>query len=248
MKSDWLRRLACWCAAQYIRLVWATSRWQTTGDDAAQRYWQTGRPFILAFWHGRLLMMPKCWPRDKQMKMLISFHRDGELIANTIGHFGLGAIRGSAAREGKDKDKGGAGAMRAMLKALSSGDYVGITPDGPRGPRMRASEGIVSLARLSGVPIIPVAAATSRCRILGSWDRFLFCLPFSSGFFVWGQPIHVARKLDAGQLALSLKQIEAALNRVSEAADKLAGLPPIPPAPAPASGPTVETTPVDTAS
>ena len=180
-------------------------------------------------------MMPKCWPRDKKMKMLISFHRDGELIANTIGHFGVGAIRGSAAREGKDKDKGGAAAMRAMLKALAAGEYVGITPDGPRGPRMHASEGVVSLARLSGVPIIPVAVATSRCRVLRSWDRFLLSLPFSTGFFVWGEPLHIERKLDAGQLAQARRQVEAALNRVTEQADTLAGLPPITPAAQPAA-------------
>ena len=235
VRSDWLRRLACWCTAQYIRFVWITSRWQVTGQGAAETHWQAGKPFILAFWHGRLLMMPKCWPRDKKMKMLISFHRDGELIAKTIGHFGLGAVRGSAARDGKDKDKGGAAAMRAMLKALAAGDYVGITPDGPRGPRMHASEGVVSLARLSGVPIIPVAAATTRCRVLRSWDRFLLSLPFSRGFFVWGEPVHIDRKLDAVQLAQARKRVEVALNQVSEEADRLAGLPPITPAAEPAA-------------
>lgn len=235
MKSGWLRRLACWCVAQYIRFVWATSRWQTIGIDPAKDYWRADKPFILAFWHGRLLMMPKCWPRDKRMKMLISFHRDGELIANTIAHFGLGAIRGSAAREGKDKDKGGAAAMRAMLKALAAGEYVGITPDGPRGPRMHASEGVVSLARMSGVPIIPVAVASRRCRVLSSWDRFQICLPFSNGFFVWGEPIHIARKLDAGQLAQARKRVEAALNTVSGQADKLAGFPPVMPDAEPAA-------------
>lgn len=222
LRSGWVRRCACFLAAWYIRLVRATSRWTVVNGAAAEAAWDAGQPFILAFWHGRLLMMPHAWRRGVAMNMLISTHRDGELIAGTIRHFGLAAVRGSSRRDG-------ATALRGMLKALKSGACVGITPDGPRGPRMRASEGVVGVAKLSGAPILPAAVATSRRRLLGSWDRFALALPFSRGAVVWGAPIHVARHEDAAAAAL---RIETALNAVTDEADRLVGQTPVQPAPA----------------
>jgi lysophospholipid acyltransferase (LPLAT)-like uncharacterized protein len=220
LRSAWVRRCACFLAALYIRLVWATSSWRVVNGAVPEAAWASGKPFILAFWHGRLLMMPYAWRRGIKMNMLISTHRDGELIAETIRHFHLGSVRGSSRRDG-------AQALRAMLKALKAGECVGITPDGPRGPRMRASEGVVGIAKLAGVPVLPAAFGTSRRRILGSWDRFALALPFSRGVFVWGAPITVDRREDSGAAA---KRIEAALNSVANEADRLVGQIPVEPA------------------
>jgi lysophospholipid acyltransferase (LPLAT)-like uncharacterized protein len=220
LRSSWLRRCACFLAAWYIWLVRATSSWRVVNGTAAEAAWNAGKPFILAFWHGRLLMMPYAWRRGVAMHMLISTHRDGELIAGTIRHFHLGSVRGSSKR-------GGTEALRAMLKALKAGECVGITPDGPRGPRMRASEGVVGIAKLAGVPVLPAAFATSRRVLLGTWDSFALALPFSRGVFVWGEPIRVDRhEADAG----ALQRIEAALNAVTAEADRLVGQRPVEPA------------------
>ena len=151
VKSTPARRAACWIAALYIRFVRATSRWERIGHEHLDSTFEKG-PAILCFWHGRLLMAPYTWQKPHPFKMLISAHRDGELIANTVAHFDIGWVKGSSS-------KGGAGALRAMVKALRAGEWVGITPDGPRGPRMRVSDGIVSLAKLTGVPIVPRAYA-----------------------------------------------------------------------------------------
>ena len=150
LQSETLRRFFCWLASIYIRLVFHSGRWRVVGGDIPRKFWDEGKPFILGFWHGRLLMMPYCWDHEKTIYMLISQHRDGQLIARTVGHFGIMTTAGSSTR-------GGSQALRAMVKALKDGDYVGITPDGPNGPRMRASEGIVGVARLSGAPVIPAA-------------------------------------------------------------------------------------------
>src|SRR5690606_21668476 len=131
-----------------------------------ERFCREGKPFIIAFWHGRLLILPAMWPTTAKLSILISMHRDGELIARSIGHFGHGTVRGSAAKPGSSKDRGGAAALRGMLKALKAGEYVGITPDGPRGPRMRATEGIVTVARVAGVPIIPCSYSARTRRVL----------------------------------------------------------------------------------
>jgi hypothetical protein len=230
-KSDAARRVACWLVAQYIRLVWATGRWEIKNGATPDRFWREGKPFIIAFWHGRLLILPAMWPASAKISMLISMHRDGELIARAIGYFGHGTVRGSAARAGSDKDRGGVHALRGMLKALKAHEYVGITPDGPRGPRMRASDGIVTVARMSGAPIIPCSYGARTRRVLGTWDRFIIPLPFTRGVIVWGEPIYVAREADTAALETARLTVEAGLNAVTRAADDAMGVDPVDPAP-----------------
>lgn len=222
-RSAPVRWVACFLAAGYIRFVHATSRWEVVNKQTPQGFWDDGRPFILSFWHGRILMMPYCWPGGKRMYMLISRHRDGSLIADTIGWFGLGTVRGSSAKPGRERDKGATAALMEMLRRLKAGEYVGITPDGPRGPRMRASDGVAAVARLSGVPVIACAYATRRRRLLSSWDRFAVALPFTRGVFVWGEPVSVPASAKGEALEAARLAIETELNRVTREADRLAG-------------------------
>jgi lysophospholipid acyltransferase (LPLAT)-like uncharacterized protein len=219
-----VQRLLCRLIAAYIRLVQHTSQFTTLHAEYTTRYWNAGEPFILAFWHGRLLLAPLAWRGEATMRMLISQHRDGRLIAGAIGHFGLGTIAGS-------RSKGGALALRGMIKALADGQNVGVTPDGPDGPWMRASAGIVAAARLSGAPILPLTYATTRRRILGTWDRFHLALPFSRGCFIWGEPMAVAASADAEAIEQARQQLENSLNAITAEADSLCGHTPIDPAP-----------------
>ena len=208
--------ILCWGAAQYIRFVYRTSRWRVIGGETPARFWDEDKPFILAFWHGRLLMMPYCWRRGRPITLLISLHRDGELLAKTVGHFKFSTVRGSSKR-------GGAGALRSLVRALGRNHYAGLTPDGPTGPRMRASDGIISVARLSGAPIIPATFGTSRCKVLNSWDRFVVPFPFSRGVYLWGEPIHVARDADPEAQEAARKEVEASINALTHEADRLCG-------------------------
>ncbi|HVJ53759.1 MAG TPA: lysophospholipid acyltransferase family protein [Aliidongia sp.] len=224
LRSERARRWLCALVALYIRLVWRTSRWRTLGGERPAALWDASQPFILAFWHGRLLMAPKAWRRGASMNMLISGHNDGRIIADAIAHFGLGTITGS-------RSKGGTGALRAMLRALAAGQNIGVTPDGPRGPAMRASAGIIAAARLARTPILPLSYATSRRRVLGSWDRFHLALPFSRGIFIWGEPILVAEDADVAALEAARHRLEAELNRITAEADRQCGRVPVEPAP-----------------
>ena len=95
LRTDIVRRGLCVLAALYIGVVRAASRWRVEGGDIPEAFWRQGKPFIGTFWHGRLLMMPYCWPRNVPMNLLISGHPDGQLISGAIGYFGFGVIVGS---------------------------------------------------------------------------------------------------------------------------------------------------------
>jgi lysophospholipid acyltransferase (LPLAT)-like uncharacterized protein len=123
-----------------------------------------------------------------------------------------------------------------MLKLLRQNVSVALTPDGPRGPRMRLARGAVELARMSGAPVVPVSYATRRRRLLRSWDRFHLPLPFTSGVIVYGSPIRLPHELDEAGREEARLRIEAALNAVTWEADRLAGHAAVEPAAAPAGG------------
>jgi lysophospholipid acyltransferase (LPLAT)-like uncharacterized protein len=228
LRADRTRRLLSRAIAGWIRLVHRSSRWQTIGGEFPRRYWDSDTPFILAFWHGRLMMAPMAWRPGASMNMLISANRDGRIIADAIRHFGLDTITGS-------KSKGGTAALRAMLRALGAGQNIGVTPDGPRGPAMRATPGIIAAARMTGAPILPLSYATTKRRVLGSWDRFHVALPFSSGVFIWGEPLTVPRDADAAAQEAARLELETRLNAITAEADRRCGRIPVEPAPLVAS-------------
>src|SRR6266700_2920711 len=221
LRSRRLRRMSCWIIQLYIRFVYATNHWTVEGGEVPRQLRAEGRSFILAFWHGRLLMIPMAWQRLAQKHMLISAHRDGRIIADAVTYFGVHSIAGSSRR-------GGSAALRQMLKRLAAGECVGITPDGPRGPAMQASSGIINVARLAGVPIVPVVFATSRRRVLSSWDRFHLALPFGRGAFLWGEPIEIARELDPAGLERARLLVEDRMNELARDADRRVGANPSP--------------------
>ena len=216
LRSDALLRIACWITHCYIRFVYLTSRWSVEGSDWTSRLTREGRTFIGAFWHGRLLMMPLAWHGLAPFHMLISAHRDGRIIAGAMTYFGIETIAGST-------NRGGSSALREILKRLKEGGCVGITPDGPRGPAMTVSIGIVNIARLAGVPIVPVTYATSRRRELASWDRFHLALPFGRGVFLFGEPIEIDAELDEAGLEDVRCLIEARMIEMVREADHRVG-------------------------
>jgi lysophospholipid acyltransferase (LPLAT)-like uncharacterized protein len=151
-------RLKLWLlpalGAVVIKLVGRTLRLQTRHANRVQAYWGAGRNVIVAFWHGRQLMMPLAYG-GRRLYVLISEHHDGELIARILLWFGFGAVRGSTTR-------GGARALRQLGRLGRAGADLAVTPDGPRGPRCVAQAGVVQLARLTGLPILPLTFAASK--------------------------------------------------------------------------------------
>lgn len=206
----------CRPIAGYLRLVYRTGRWTLIGIDKPAPYLESGKAVIGCFWHGRMLMMPYAWQWEGPFAMLISRHRDGRLISSTVGHLGITTIEGSSSR-------GGVNAARTLVDTLAGGVCIGITPDGPRGPRMRAQIGAIRVAQLSGAPLFPVTFGARRRRMLSSWDRFVVVYPFSRGVLIYGDPIHVARDADADALEQSRALLERRLNEITAEADRLTG-------------------------
>jgi lysophospholipid acyltransferase (LPLAT)-like uncharacterized protein len=140
-------------------------RIETRGHEQVDALYESGKNIILAFWHAQQLMIPFGY-RGPGAHVLISQHRDGEIIARIIATFGHRAVRGSSTR-------GGAAALRELIRLGRSGKDVVVTPDGPKGPAQVAKMGVIQLARASGLPIVPLAFGCSKKNIspagIASW-------------------------------------------------------------------------------
>ncbi len=208
----------------YLAAVYATTRWRLIGAEHVHEAARHDRPVIICFWHERLAMMPMLLRlshalepvfRERRALVLISTHNDGQFISDIVRRFGIETVAGSTSREGGM-------AVVAMARSLQAGDFVCITPDGPRGPRRVAAYGATQLAALCRLPVHPTAAATAWNIRLGSWDRLMLPLPFGRGAVVVSEAIMVDRKaIDAGHAL-----IEAGLTACCEAADRAMGLHP----------------------
>jgi lysophospholipid acyltransferase (LPLAT)-like uncharacterized protein len=156
-------------AARTIRLLGHTMRMSTVGGETVDELYRQGRQIIIAFWHGRQLMMPLAY-RGQQASILISQHRDGEIIARVMRYFGLQSIRGSSTR-------GGLRATRQLLRAGRNGGDLVVTPDGPKGPACTVQSGVIYLAKATGLPIIPLTFACSKKKSFQVGIAFRFPIP-----------------------------------------------------------------------
>ncbi|MFQ5518423.1 MAG: lysophospholipid acyltransferase family protein, partial [Mariprofundus sp.] len=185
-------RFIIWLMPRLIKYIFLflekTIRWDVIGKAPAHD--DTER-FLHAFWHARLLMIPKLSRHGNwHGYMLISQHRDGGFISDTLGLLGLETVRGSSTR-------GGARAMLKMLRAVKNENRsLGVTPDGPKGPREQIKKGTVQLAMKSGLPFVAVCYATKRHWRINSWDRFYIPQPFTRGVFIIAEPITVTNDDD----------------------------------------------------
>ena len=149
--------------AKTVRIVYVN--FERVWDD-----WRDGKNIILAFWHGRLLMMPVMY-KGNGVAVMVSQHRDGELIARTVRRFGIDSVRGSTTR-------GWLGGIKGLLNEIKKGKDIAITPDGPKGPRFNAQMGIIGLAKITGLPIIPMTFGASKKKLLKAGMPSYCLIPF----------------------------------------------------------------------
>lgn len=218
----------------YMALCGRTIRWRVEGLEQAEIDWQSYDGIIVAAWHSTILTLPTAWTRyfkhwpgrRAASAMLISLSADGEPVARAIRHLGLKSIRGSSGSARKRKDKGGGAAIAEATRLLRAGGAICITPDGPRGPRQRASLGPAILAKRSKAAILPYALATAPSKRLSSWDRFQIPIPFARGAMVFSKAITVADVESPEALRAAL---ETTLNDATRRAETLCGAPHVEP-------------------
>lgn len=164
-----------------MRFSFYTTKWTVIGDNIPDEYHKDGKPFIVCLWHDRLMLAPCVWRWKKPLHVLASAHNDGKLIAEIVKNFSMPAVYGSTGK--------GTEAARDLVKLVKSGEYIGIIPDGPRGPRHRIAPGAVAISRLTKADILPFSFCVKRYFRFNSWDRFIWVWPFNRGVMVWGKPI-----------------------------------------------------------
>lgn len=198
-----------------MRLIYLTLRIREVGLDNLEQGKRLGTGAVVyAYWHGRLL--GHCYNnRNQGVCVMISRHRDGEIIARIVEKLGFLTARGSATR-------GAASALKHMLRNLRTGHDLALTVDGPKGPPLEVKPGAVYASAQSGCPVVPTSVGYSSCWHFSSWDRFQFPKPFSSMVVGYGPPIQVPKKLDKQEVALWCKKVEIGINRVATLCDNLA--------------------------
>lgn len=200
-----LRFLVPYLGYLFSSFIKVTTSLTIVRGELRERLRDKDQRFIYAFWHQRQVFFTVSHRGDR-MSVLISKSVDGEMIAETIRICcGVTAVRGSTSRGASD-------AVRGMITALRSGLDLGITPDGPKGPKEEIKEGVMYLAQKLGVPILPITNASSNRLILKkTWDQFQIPMPFGRSVVVYGEPIFVGLaddlKLKAAELKLSLDAI-----------------------------------------
>lgn len=201
-----------WLCATLIRLLGSTLRF-TVEDRAGILNHPDRPPVIGAFWHNRVGLMPyiyERYERDRRVLMFISRSRDGQFITDVAARFGIEAVRGSSSRHG----------MAAALAALRASEDqrvdIGITPDGPRGPRYQIQPGLIRLAQITQRPIVTITYHLGWKYELRSWDRFQIPLPFSTCRLVIEEPIHVPPDATEEQLhKISAKLTQALIGELA---------------------------------
>jgi lysophospholipid acyltransferase (LPLAT)-like uncharacterized protein len=180
-------------------------------------------PAIIALWHGQHLLAPTLHVRGYPVVAMVSRSADAELNAMVLEKLGLESVRGSGGRDKANHlDKGGARALIALKRALVAGKNVAMIADIPKGTPRESGLGIVTLAKLSGRPIVPTAITTSRRHVLEkSWDKTTINLPFGRGAMVFGEPIYVPSDASDADMERMREMVTAALNAVTEKAYRL---------------------------
>lgn len=190
-------------------------RMKIKGWEKVREIYARGERPIFAFWHGRLLGLGYAF-RKRGFAILSSESRDGQLSIKANRFLGFKVIPGSSTR-------GGPRGLREITRMARTSAGVGITPDGPVGPRQKLQEGILLIAMTTGYPLVPLSFSAKKGLHLSSWDRFFVPMPFTQAVVNVGEPFYVPRKLGKKERAEYAERFEELMNRHIDATDALMG-------------------------
>lgn len=217
-RERWLISLGVFVLGLLSRLLPATWRMRAiAGEEHIDQLLRSRRPVILACWHNRLAIcgqyvVNRVIQEGVPVIVLTSLSRDGELMARMAHKAGFGVVRGSPTR-------GGLQGLRHLYRVISRERcWVGTAPDGSHGPVYECKPGIVILAQIAGVPILPMGAAADRSWRLRSWDRLIIPRPFSRVALAFGEPLSVPKELASKELEAQTRLLAETLNDLGERA------------------------------
>jgi lysophospholipid acyltransferase (LPLAT)-like uncharacterized protein len=188
--------------------LFRTIRCERIGFDPIEARPPLAKPVVFVFWHEQLLPL-LYYHRNRAIVSLVSDHRDGEYVARVLAQSGFETVRGSTTR-------GGVKGLKGLVRAARAGHDLAIAPDGPRGPAKDFKPAALAAARLTGLPVIPVAAHADRAWRLGSWDRLQIPKPFTSVQIAYGAPLDVPRDASEETVAELAGVLADQLNRLGD--------------------------------
>ena len=216
LKNYFIKKFISLVGALYVYIVYISSHKTFINKDSFDKLILENKSFIYALWHDQLLLSPFTWQTKNRIDILISKHKDGDIIADLIKCHGFNSIRGSTNNPNKEKEKNTISSIRKIIKTLKANVSIGITPDGPRGPRHKVSEGTINIARISNKKILPMALAYKEQWVLNTWDKFIIPKPFNKICIVWGDPIDIEiNKID---VPIQQEALEKSLINITEIA------------------------------
>jgi len=211
MKIRINRNLLSFIGAVFIRLIGMTWRIEWRGEENLKKARSISGQVVFSFWHGRLLVL-SFTHRNRNIQVLASEHEDGDLMGRTIEKLGFGHLKGSTTR-------GGARALRQLTSVLRNGLDVGLTVDGPRGPRGVVQQGAIEIARMSDSVVVPVSNSARPRKLFFSWDRFQLPYPFAKIIVKYGEPIVVPSHATEEERTQKRAELQRALNTLTAELD-----------------------------
>ena len=184
-------------------------RWKCYDEDQKSNVINNKDQYIFCCWHNRLFLGPHLLPRNRIINALQSSHSDGMITSIAFKYLGMNVILGSSM-------KGGMQAFRKMVKCIKNGESIAITPDGPKGPKETVKEGVIKLAQITGIPIVPLVWSTKKFKIIDSWDNFVIPFPYSKGIYTFGKPIYVDKKISENNFEILRLEVESEIKRLTE--------------------------------
>lgn len=206
-------RCAGWTASALMRIIYHTSRKQFLHLERLSDLLEADQQVIIASWHNRLLQSVfiylKANPGHRRLVPIASASKDGGIAAHAMAGLGLTCVRGSSNRKGIS-------AFKAMMREARDGADIAFTPDGPKGPLYHIHDGVLTAARMTGAPIVPISYQAKRCKRLNSWDRLILPAPFNQLRLGVGEPFYVPRKLDEGAMDQLAKQLHESMRALDQ--------------------------------
>lgn len=214
-KPKWYQRIAAWLIFAVIRAVSLTLRYEWKRGPFIAGTKPPG-PAIFCVWHNRLALCLVAYDSYSRifenttpgMAAMVSASKDGGFLSGILECFGVQPVRGSSSRRGPQ-------ALLELTTWAERGYDLAITPDGPRGPCYVVQDGIMSLAQVTGLPIMPFTYNLQWKIKVKSWDRFQIPLPFSRCELVLGKPVHVPRETTDAEREKLRQHLESMLRGIS---------------------------------